>query len=757
MKNKTLFLFVLSALSLCACGTQPGASSEPLPPSTSEVEPPESSVVSVDTSEPLDTSEAREKLATPVLTLNDDRDGLVWADIAGAVGYEVKVNDGVPYAAEAYPFEEEAGEYSVSVRALADDAEFNSDFSEPFVYTSVLTALTGVTSHQGVISWENYVGLALAYMPADNLENFQFVQGNQLTVTEFNTYFLMAVPGFNATTSTYYVYNENAVAIVVATPYNATSAQYIEDGTMDDEQLQEIWDCKKYTDSGWATTNAIVKRSDEVPNDSCEGSLAMKIWRNGTKFRFQRPIAIDKSYDTLSFFLKGSAGDTTSTAEISLAIGDEKKLADAFDVQGIYMHMSLGAIGENWTKHEISLSDEAWRINMSGVDYTVAQAVAYFAQFGLTIDSINDLMPLFDRFSFIINGVSSGNGPQVWAYAADVALLNTGRESSHEVIIPNATLLPEYAFQSAAARGRVTVEENKFNANLKVTGVGPISIEDAPVVIEGNDMTVTSEAAGMDFVLKMSTTDGGRNWSYVSATGTLASGLANAALAPMKMIEDFESYNASGVGFDKSSYDAETQQLTQNLSGLRANYFSDFYEDTTVEKKPTYVASPVGGSKWWLQGGSSYINWKEGLGIDDSNAANMMQSDWGQNERYMSIEVAKAGLGLTQGAPAIGTGFSTFSFLVKGSPVRDVKLKAFVYYRNSVTPSTQQNDRVGHSDFVTIAKDSDWQEVTLSIDPTKTVYGFFFLLNGTWGGTSNSAYTVIDNIMLRDSISTFAA
>ena len=97
----------------------------------------------------------------------------------------------------------------------------------------------------------------------------------------------------------------------------------------------------------------------------------------------------------------------------------------------------------------------------------------------------------------------------------------------------------------------------------------------------------------------------------------------------------------------------------------------------------------------------------------------------------------------TQKATALGSGYTKLSLMIKGASERDVKVKIFAYYRDNITPSTQQSDRSGGTEL-TVAKDSDWKEYSIELDASKTYYGFSIVVSSG----SGAAYFYVDNIVL---------
>ena len=99
--------------------------------------------------------------------------------------------------------------------------------------------------------------------------------------------------------------------------------------------------------------------------------------------------------------------------------------------------------------------------------------------------------------------------------------------------------------------------------------------------------------------------------------------MTNARFGEMKVVEDFSSYSATGIGYDKS-------HGQDQVSGMRANYYFDYYES-----KSSGPASPIGGSNWWLMGSNDYMDYQS-TGCFNAGAARLKSINYGRNMRYMS-------------------------------------------------------------------------------------------------------------------------
>ena len=256
---------------------------------------------------------------------------------------------------------------------------------------------------------------------------------------------------------------------------------------------------------------------------------------------------------------------------------------------------------------------------------------------------------------------------------------------------------------------------------------------DLPISLDINDtqMVITSTVENNDFVLTLQTDDGGATWDYVDVTGKLKRTLTNAVLGEMLTIDDFSTYTETGVGLDAKH--------SEDFSGLRANYYCDYYEQNE-NPDDNYVQSPVGGPNWWLMGGDDYMDYYED-GCLNSGSMRIKSSNYGRNMRYLSIALSQE----EPVASALGKGYNKMSVMMKGGTQRDVKVCLFAYYRTYLDKATQQSDRTGNiNNELIVEKDSNWKRYTLDLDSSKTYYGIMILVKGG-SSTDTAAYIYVDN------------
>ena len=181
----------------------------------------------------------RQRLATPVISLNDAKNGIVWTAVEGAQNYSVKVNDeaAVPQETAAYTFSLTAGTYSVQVTAKADVPEYDS---VPAVYNYETKAasvgqLTFVNNK--VITVGSFVGMGLEAKFADG--EYAPVTDGRLTAPQDGDYTFHAKGGFDETNNFYYVEGADAVKTINIVHSLKLSIPEVE---LNDDQNGLIWE-----------------------------------------------------------------------------------------------------------------------------------------------------------------------------------------------------------------------------------------------------------------------------------------------------------------------------------------------------------------------------------------------------------------------------------------------------------------------------------------------------------------------------------
>ena len=703
MKKRSLFLLPICFLLLTRCNTGGGNSS----------------------------------LSKPVLSVNEDKNGLTWSKVDGASSYEIVVNDEDPEKVNnpGYDFEKLPGEYNVSIKAIFSDG--SSSEAATYSYKTAYTAISDVSSNNNAITWTGLKGLGLEAKAMEG--EYVDVVGENYVFTANGIYTFHAKPGFDEPNKTFYVDGKEGTKSIVATIKGENVLEVEMFNYSSNYQLNKAYDIKKYANNKWDTTTASLSLDTSNEGLSDKNCARLDYWHHGNWIKSEKPIEIDASYDTLSFLAKGSVynkvdpenPESTIHGEtyfsISFEIKQNMPLAGGINLQGVYISYVVQPAPTKWTKYSISLNDPDWKIDFGGSKMTFEQATALIKQAGYKIESLSDMLPYFGAFQFRCNSTYVDKGPTTRMWFDDFTLSNTGKDSSSYNPI---ALLSDYAFQSDFVGGKFS---NKGPGNQNITLVIGENSVTLPVVAEINEqykLHVTCDDATYGFDAILVTEDSGTSYTLESVTGVAANYLTNMKMERFKVIDDFESYAETGIGYDKNHADS-TQR-----TGLRAAYYCDYYSGNGS-------SSEMGGNGWDLMGSNDYLN------LDKTNGRNGGQA--GQFKYKGALDMRYTTYGLYDGtAESIGSG-KYFSFWAKGSEKRDTKLSVKVFKVNKVTPTNQKEDTptsyVINANIV-VPQNSDWAEYKVELKAGDTYYGVIII--PLKQGEDEWSYDYYDHFLLDD-------
>ncbi len=169
-------------------------------------------------------------------------------------------------------------------------------------------------------------------------------------------------------------------------------------------------------------------------------------------------------------------------------------------------------------------------------------------------------------------------------------------------------------------------------------------------------------------------------------------------------VEDFESYTATGIGYDGSHGMAVA-------TNLRSQFYSVYYGAGS---------NPLSGAGWQVMGSSDYLTYHAQAGRNVSKCG-LFKSNSGNYFEYIQ---AKHYFGIPT---AIGKGAKLSAWIhgayadTNGTAGAQAEVTLIAYY-NKLLDKSGIND--GATATYTINGTDDWMEYTVDLDPTKTVYGF---------------------------------
>ena len=674
MRRNVLYLSFACVLLLAACN---GGGNKPTPKPTGQ-----------------------DALAKPVLTVNENGTGLKWDAISEATSYQISVNSQVVTNTHdtVYNFDTIPGEYRVEVVALGED-DLKSE-AATFNYETKRSVIGDLAYDGTTITWANSTLYGLEYQVDDG--EYTLIEGNSLVAPLSGMYTFRSVRGFDETSHIFY---SNVVSKSLFITKRASANITLEDGTaQNDPLLNEDYTKLKY-DGGWKYSASDVVL-DNANYTYTEGNcVAFKYWYHGTYFMFEKHIDLDGSYNTFTFSVKSSA-QTNFVLSFQIA---HSFVINGIDLNGVYLKYEVSTAPTAWTKYTISLDDPNWRVNFNNTDYKFSEVASMIALFGVRVESLSELFPFCDLFQFRLRGNYLDNGPSTVTYFDDVALLTeTIEESKIETIIPRIVLRPSYAFKNNDISGNLAVSDNE--GSLKVNINNELKEIDTEITVNKEDNTVlwTSNEEGYDFSAILTSEDGGNTLSLTSASGSLASSLAGLKMESVSLLDDFESYEDDGVGLDHNHVE---ENDGGDKSVIRGAYYYDWYNPGG-----SYARSPLADSNWALMGSTDYAYLSKDIAHTGSQAMNFKS---GTNAmRFLNWE-------LYEGAEQ-GYSGKYFSFFAKGGSIGDMTLKVSVYSVSQLNASNHVSNATRKTGTFVLAKNSDWTEYRVELNPNETYYGFAF-------------------------------
>ena len=185
--------------------------------------------------------------------------------------------------------------------------------------------------------------------------------------------------------------------------------------------------------------------------------------------------------------------------------------------------------------------------------------------------------------------------------------------------------------------------------------------------------------------------------------------------------ENVESYTETGRTIKKGDEDESKN------SGSSGAFYIDMY------KGGSSTSSPVGGSGWDLTGSGAGAALNKEDAAEGSQSLKLLNSQWG-NMRYIQWDLYK-------GTAKPITGVNKFSVYLKNfSTEVTQKVKIMAYHVQKVDNAHQGANYRSELE-VTLAAGQNWTRYDVTLDASKTYYGFA-LLNTSKGSSSGKDYYV---------------
>ena len=663
---------------------------------------------------------AKEKLVMSDITADDA--AIRWTAVEGASKYSVVVNNAAPVEVMVpqYDFSSVEGTYEVKVTAIAGDSKHADSDAKTFSYETKKTSLASVDSTGANITWGEYDGKGIEVKTVDATA-YTAVVGTSYTVTKSDLYIVRAAPGYKE--NKYYV-EDDAGKKGILVSLEADDVVAIEDGTAEtDVDLAEKYTIKTFT-TDWGDTAASINLDGATNKGISDGKcVKLHFWHSSQWYKYTTALDLDKSYDTFSFMVKGGVN---TSASLTFEITDHI-MVGSIDLAGVYISYLVEPTVQEWTKYTVSLDDPNWQIAYNNGKYPFSQIQPMIAASGYTIKSLADMMPFFSKFSIRVRGTQDEQYTDCYSWFDDVVLSNVGATSKTETPI---VVGENYAIESDAFKGTAKFANDgtgTLSFKLKSNG-SAVQLPVTHAVVEGK-LHMVCTAQGFDFDATFVGANNGKSFALDAVSGTASNAFGNFVAEEYVLFDDFESYTETGTGYDNGHKD-----LTQ-VSGLRAAYYSDWYKTGN-----DYAVSLVGDSNWKLMGSNDYLQLDTTNGRNGGKCAKFKESNGGAM-RYTNRAVL-----FGDGDAFYGT---TFSIWAKGATNLDVGLKIRVFTVSKIDKTNHTLDSVSVMRQVTITKNSDWTEYTVTLKPNTAYYGF--TLTTVVG--SAAAYPLLDDISIYGSIS----
>lgn len=469
-----------------------------------------------------------------------------------------------------------------------------------------------------------------------------------------------------------------------------------------DSDLASDWELLYYN-NGWVTpSTASIKVAKNQMLGSGEQTMRFNVSHQGAAFKATKTVTKPATPAVYKGFAIDAMSDAIAGEKITLKVQlwlKDLPLPEAYKgYKDTYITYTVADdLPTNWSHYEIPFDDAS--VSIAGG----AIPTAALSTLGLNFDMISLYI---DKVAVLVTPKYMDGGPKAYAYVDNIALTTettkkavttvgiSGRK--YTALSSNGTVMQVTASSETACK----IESLNLEQNFAFNGTYAVSGSDLVVTIPtGVDKSIV-------FTLKAKF-NGSKLAVAADPTGDLASFATVAehfqftAFDEVKVVDNFDGYEATGQGLDRNHKD-----ITQ-VSGLRAAYYGEVYND----QKP---ASGVIDANWSLINDGSWTNYiklettgKSGKAMSVTNNA-----DW--QTRYMNMNL------MTGTAQPLGRG-NALSFFVKGSVAQTMKIR--VYYENKITANNQTATSGNCAYKEGIAVTTGWTQVTVPLEANREVFG----------------------------------
>ena len=319
-----------------------------------------------------------------------------------------------------------------------------------------------------------------------------------------------------------------------------------------------------------------------------------------------------------------------------------------------------------------------------------------------------DLNPALTYYGFLVF-MDHNDKANTFLYIDDVEVYTAS---------PYATYIPPVQNKELVAGNAYLGKVNGLiNATLRIKSATEVSLA-APGLGMQLDGTYSITADELTMVIggatyKATISEELDKLTFVSVDGSnqVAGALNNLSFDIIRG-DNVESYTETGRTIKKGDEDESKN------SGSSGAFYIDIYKDNTS------VTSPVGGSKWDLTGSGAGAALNKEDAAEGSQSLKLLNSGYG-NMRYIQWSLYK-------GTAKAMTGMTSFSVYLKNySADTTQKVKIMAYKVQKVDNAHQGADYRTEKE-VTLEAGQSWTKYTVTLDASKTYYGFALLINSKW-------------------------
>ncbi|MFA7031958.1 MAG: hypothetical protein WC201_00060 [Bacilli bacterium] len=637
---------------------------------------------------------------TPILRLNSSRDGLVWDEVENADGYMLSLNGGAYSEAENYSFASINGHYQISVYAKA---AIGYDDSEAVSYTYDVRSLSyGEISRSGVdyslYAWEQDFISCDTEFSSTGVHNEEAFASNTSLTFHAETSGQLAIRmygGFNEADHIYYPEISQTSYINIA--MNSVEARSVLNGSETD--LIDYFDIRYFNGSSEVMTANVNVTRESIDVEGLSEAINFR-FNDGNYYKFMTDISSPISrYESISFYAKGNG---------------KTNMAVQFVSSEFYVSYNLGVLSTNWSYINLPFDDDGWKVN--GTSSTLKEVVEkQGSQYGIM--DVSEVVSFLPTLAIVYKSV---NGNPLWTstncYVAQINLAKNINPVNRQIF----DLENIYSGKSS----------DNTNVRLDKTDETTISLSTLNLASNTSlDMEVEKTTEGYTFIsasdygasltMVMRASRSGELLSFVSASGTMSTHYNGLSFETISVIDDFESYASTGIGYDKNNTNKEAR------SELRGEYLSEYYVAGSK--------SELLNDEWSLMGSTDYINLINSDAHSGTNAMRVKNS---------SNAMRHTTWGVFSGEAEPWKAASHFSFFMKNTSTTPVLL----YFRLFTSKKVDNSVFNGTTKVqINVSASSDWTQYIIDIDNSKTYYGYTMTVEKVSGST---IYPLMDDIAL---------